>query len=33
MMRQQFWLSFSRLRKLGFEHLGNTLMVVLSRTL
>jgi hypothetical protein len=30
-MRQQFWLSFNRLRKLGFEHLGNPLVILLPR--
>ena len=32
-MRQQFGLCLSGLWELGFEHLGNPLMVVLSRTL
>ncbi len=33
MMRQQVWLCLSRLRKLGFQDLGDALMVLLPRTL
>src|SRR6516164_1636809 len=32
-MRQQFWLSLSNLRKLGFQDLSDTLVVVLPRAL
>ena len=32
-MGDEFWLGLSGLRKLGFEHLSDPLMVVLSRAL
>jgi hypothetical protein len=30
-MRHEFWLCLSGLRKLGFEHLSNALMILLSQ--
>jgi hypothetical protein len=32
-MREEFWLGLSGLRKLGFEHLGNPLVILLARAL